>query len=290
MKSIFFLLLLFTSLISKGQTAITGKVIDNSKNPIGFVSIKGDNNIVYFSDENGNFSLNITKEKEIFTFSCVGYQSLNKLIDKDSIYLTITLSQILYQLNEVKVLSEKANYKTKILGNKKVGLGNLLPTPRFQYALFIPNAENEIGIIKSVSLFMRQPIGGSAKGPFRLRIYSLDTITKKPGNDLLNANLIVNAEKQWSWFTIELTKYQIAFPKDGFFVAMEILPTSNYEKGELKRLGSYQNEYKYPSIGYVNSKKEDNTWGFYPDKITSDGRWRIIKNINCSIKAEILTY
>jgi hypothetical protein len=290
MKNIFLIFLLTTSFFSKGQTVITGKVVDKFEKPIGFVSIKGENNLIYFTDANGNFNINIDKKTEKFIFTCVGYQSLNVLIDKDSNNLLISLNQITYQLDEVAILSNNKTEKLKTYGVNKFGIGNQLPSPRFQFALFIPNKKKEIGFIKSVSIFMRQPIGGSVDGPFRLRLYSHDTLLNQPGNDLLNSNLIITANNQFSWYTIDVSNYSISYPESGFYISMEILPISNYKKGELKRLGSYQNEYKYPSLGYVNSKKENNSWTFYPDKLTSGGRWRKAKDMNYSIKTQIVIF
>lgn len=288
MKNLFFLSLFFVSFFSKGQSIYKGKVIDSSQNPIGFVTIKGEDNSIYFSNSDGDFRIYSDSKSKNFTFSCVGFET--KILNLDSVNQIIILNNINYYLDEVTVNNKSQITKSRTVGISKFGIGNFLPAPRFQYCVFISNNNKEEGIIKSVSIFMRQPAGGSVSGPFRLRLYTIDPIYGKPDKDLLNKNLIINANKQFSWCTIDLLSYNLTFPKNGFFIAMEILPQENYEKGDLKKSGSYSNEYNYPSLGYVKTKKNNISWVFHPYNRSENGRWSQVKSFNFSIQSEIITY
>jgi hypothetical protein len=290
MKKCIILLFLIQTSIGYTQTIIEGKVVDSSRQPIAYATIKGVNNNIFFSDSEGQFKIVVTKKGENYTFSCVGYKNKDIILNSEQSDIMVILDRITFELNEVIVKNIENTTNVKTFGNNRFGIGNMLPNPRSQFALYISNENKQIGIIKSVSFFVKKPAGGNASGPFRMRIYSVNPITKKPQNDLLNANLIVRAKREWAWFEIDISKYNIEFPESGFFVAMEILPIDNYTAGELKKIGFYQNEYNFPSLGYVNTHKNNNSWAYLPGHKTFDENWSLVKKINYSIKIKVMYY
>ena len=103
---------------------------------------------------------------------------------------------------------------------KKPGEGMIQGFRGSQYALLIePSSKLRVGSIRNVSFFIGE--GGWPKDSFRIRIYRADGPNHSPGTNLLNENLIVAAPGGGQWFTVDITKYIVEVPHDGFFVAME---------------------------------------------------------------------
>ncbi|MDU0369905.1 hypothetical protein ACFPAF_05825 [Hymenobacter endophyticus] len=64
------------------------------------------------------------------------------------------------------------------------------------------------------------------KTPFRIRVYTADGPNGGPGTDLLTASVLASAAKA-GWVTVDLRPYNLAFPAQGVFVAMEWVYTSD---------------------------------------------------------------
>jgi hypothetical protein len=64
------------------------------------------------------------------------------------------------------------------------------------------------------------------KAPFRVRIYTADGPNGSPGTDLLTTSVLASAAKS-GWVTVDLRPYNLAFPAQGVFVAMEWVYTSD---------------------------------------------------------------
>jgi hypothetical protein len=64
-----------------------------------------------------------------------------------------------------------------------------------------------------------------------VRIYSKDSITGFPNEDLIKDNLIVSVGKKEQRIVLETSKYDIEIPKNGIFVSLERLniPYNTYE-------------------------------------------------------------
>lgn len=105
---------------SNAQTKVTGFISDD-KDPIPYVSVvaKSDSGkiIAYtFTNEIGKYILNIRNEVNNLTFSALGYETkqilINRHEDSDSLELNITLKKKQFVLNEV-VVTEKKPFKQK---------------------------------------------------------------------------------------------------------------------------------------------------------------------------------
>ncbi|WBA41278.1 hypothetical protein [Hymenobacter canadensis] len=64
------------------------------------------------------------------------------------------------------------------------------------------------------------------KTPFRVRVYTADGPNGGPGTDLLTTSVLASATKA-GWVTVDLRPYNLAFPAQGVFVAMEWVYTSD---------------------------------------------------------------
>ena len=281
------------------KVELTGIIIDsNTHQPLPFATIE------LFSlktgtiaDKNGNFIIKITSSDIILdtiNFSYLGYEKVKMSIsDFLKSEKNIVLKEKIIELEEVKIIPRK--YTTTILGIKD-------KKPRsMQYANvfngkkgnFIENKKNEIGWIKSVSYYIHPD--GHPTTPFRIRIYERNK-NEKPGKDLLNENLVVSAKKS-GWYTIDISDYNISFPKEGAFVMMEWINSGEefyFEKditikGNDGQTETVKRKYYGQSLGVVSKKGGVVLWGttlgndWIPYDFNYRGRYP-----NAMINAEII--
>ncbi|MBS1738788.1 MAG: hypothetical protein JSS98_19580 [Bacteroidetes bacterium] len=97
--------------------------------------------------------------------------------------------------------------------------------PGSQFAIFMKNPLQKMGWVKKVKIKMKSE--GSCPINFRLRFLEWDSINNSPGNDLIKESIIVPVEKQKRHTIIDVSKYHIVFPTNGFFVMLEWLKEEN---------------------------------------------------------------
>lgn len=253
------------------KVKLTGTIIDSkTKQPLPYGTIE------LFSlktgtitDKNGKFNLEIVSNDiklDTINFSYLGYEkvkiSINDFLKSEN---TIALKEKLVILDEVIVTPKK--YTTTILGIKDKKPESMQYAGIFtaNKGNFIENIKNEIGWIKSVSYYIH--FDGHPTTPFRIRIYNRGK-NGKPGKDLLNENLVVSAKKS-GWFTIDISDYNIPFPKEGAFVMMEWINSGEefYFEKEVTTKGkdghpeTVKQKYYGQSLGVVSKKGGVVLWG-----------------------------
>ena len=227
-------------IILKGEpvpkyTVASGWIRDSETNqPIAFstISLKG-RPVGEVADREGYFQLLIkdARYNDTLIFSILGYKVLemsmnNFLLDEDSTFFLEP------EPIEIPALTVKArHFKTIETGNSKwFPQGSMyLDTHGQQAALFIENEDYQDAVIMSVKCYLSK--NGNTSTPFRLHLYRRDTITGKPGNNLLEYGLIVYPENAKGWYTIPLENYHIDFPGEGLFIALEgVYPDEQIER------------------------------------------------------------
>jgi len=249
------------------------------------------------ADKNGNFNIEIVSndlKSDTINFSYLGYEKERRSIDD---FLksekTITLKEATIVLDEITIIPKK--YTTTILGIKDKSLGRVQYTGAFNASKgnFIKNIKSEPGWIKSVSYYI--PPEGRPTTPFRIRIYDRAE-NGKPGKDLLNENVVVSA-KESGWFNIDISDYNISFPKDGAFVMMEWINSGEefyFEKevsvkGKNGQTETVKRKYYGQSLGTVSKKGGVVLWGntlgneWIPYDFNNKGKYP-----NAMINAEIV--
>ncbi len=249
------------------------------------------------ADKNGIFHFEITSNNltyDTINFSYVGYEtakmSVNDFLKSQK---TIKLKGKTIELEEVKIIPKKYSIKTIGVKDKSplsMQYSNIFGTNKGN---FIENKKNKEGWFKSVSYYMHPD--GFPNAPFRVRIYQVG-VNNKPGNDLLNENLVVSAPKS-GWFKIDISNYNIPFPKEGAFVTMEWINSGEefyFEKkytvtdsnGQMKTV---QGTYYGQSLGVVSKKGGVILWGSNPGNVwipydfNNKGKYP-----NAMIRAEII--
>lgn len=203
-------------------------------------------------------------------FSSMSY--LNDTVLMDSILKygveTISLRRKPYKIEAVNV--KEKTWKTKKVGNKfGLALGALyLDTHGQQTAYRLENKKQKKAILSKVSVFLSPK--GNVNAPFRLRIYGFNAEQNKPGKEILQEVLVFRPREK-GWFTMDVLKYEIEFPKEGLLVAIQGIYTDEFEKTEFeytqtdKEQGSFEVTPQTVAYGQrlgFTKFRGKNTWHF----------------------------
>jgi hypothetical protein len=300
-KYIFVIITLVFFNFTFGQnTLLKGKITDKETNTsLPFVTIEIKNlKTGTTSNENGVFKIEVNsqnKNRDTIEFSYLGYKKVKFSIEdilnlNDKLILMESTPMI---LNEVLIIPKK--YKTIRLGifDKKPQSKQITNLYNNKIGNYIENKKHKVGRVKSVSFYIDQE--GHFETPFRIRIYDLNKERNCPGNDILNQNVVISANKA-GWINIDMTKYNIPFPQEGLFVMMEWINSGDkyfYEKEMIKKNESGEptkeiRKFYGQTIGSVIKKSTMITWGialgndWIPYKLYAKGY------INAMINAEII--
>ena len=262
---------------------IKGVVKDSiSGEPIPYVNIWVESETIGTTSEpNGSFSLDI-KEEKVLVFSALGYE-VKKASSKTDIIL---LKPKVFELKEVVVSRPKRNKKIKINVFKKnkikvfygAGLNPTIIAKRIE-----PKEQIfKFPYLKEINFFTSCQI---SKAKIILRFFEIDD-EGKPGNDLLDENIIIEVKKGELSNKLNLEKYNIRIPHEGFYIAFEwmIIDDNKHiftytlneqvDKKITKKGMNYQ-----PSIGTIPSDNST-SWQY------SKGKWfrreKFEKDINVS--------
>lgn len=278
---------------------LKGTILDSkSKEPVSYAAIQIKNTTKgVIADQHGEFKMAVSSKNQNDTIwiTSMGFESVflstGMLSQKGThkIYLTPKT----YPIPPLDFMGEKK--VTKEIGNTGImKWGSLyMDTHGQQTAVFIENKRRIKGILKSVNYYLSGK--GNTEAPFRIRVYAIDSVTGKPGVDLLPEIVVVKPNQGRGWFKVNLTKYEIKIPVYGLFIAMEgVYPNEEYE---------YYNDDGFDDIsdgidtdvsntitygqrlGY-NKNGTNITWHY-----SLDQEWFQIdkKNFNVMISADILT-
>lgn len=161
---------------------------------------------------------------------------------------------IIYLFSLILILScsnEQKNKETIRLGNfqnRPRGFHSVY-LPQGRIALYIKNTLNKETTIQNVRYFIGDK--GNYKKPFKVMLYSIDSITGNPLDELILDTIIVSAKYGNKWTTIDLSDYNLDFPKEGLFASMEWILNDNFNI-----LSKSECQY----LAYNKTKNENKTW------------------------------
>lgn len=225
-------LLFLISLTAVGQSRITkGFVFDYfTKQPIPYVNLSIlESQVGTSTDEDGSYVLEI-QEKNLNKYihlSSLGYQdsiiSVVEFIKEEKIYLKVKTEM----LEEVLISKKIEQQFLEVNPIKKKDIKSGLPG--FEHpiiaALFFPyediyqSTEN----LNSIKLYIRHTwYYKNRPSKFRLRLFSIDN-NGFPGKDLVSESIIIETDEKQKEIEIDVSKYNLMFPKDGFYVGLEWL-------------------------------------------------------------------
>ncbi len=231
MRSWLMVLLCFASNMCFAQTnTLSGVVQDSLDNPIPYATVVEQHGRAgEIANSVGYFTIIIPDSlmNSVITISCLGYESKQVTIStlKSDMTNTIVLREKTVVLTPVSVVALQTRYCPDVVGTKKKrAFGNFLMKAGWEMAVLIPTTLADTGFISAVRYYITKE--GVPTAPFRVKLYDVDPVTQQPGNILLDHDTIVHAVKGGQWLEVDLRSFNIPIPANGFFVAMQWLPTA----------------------------------------------------------------
>lgn len=258
--------------------------IQNSttKDLIPYVNISLENGEGSFtSDEKGLFQIPKNKKSKSLLFDAIGYEQLE--IDINKIQNPILLTQKVITLDEVVIKNLKKTIKKigNLKGKETTHWVHDLTDDEYKPCIiakyFDFKSDNYTALLKKITIKTSSP---SLKPLINFRIYSKGK-DGEPDKTLYNENILYTIKEGDHKTKIDVSNLDIILPKDGFFVAIEILVTDK-NKQETKYV--YNNiehihKFYYPLIKINDTGIYTDTWY----KIGKD--WQ--KNNNFSMLMEL---
>jgi len=244
------MMLCFTWSVAFSQYAIIrGKVLDKATlKGIEYANVFIDKQVSILTDSSGRFQLKINKNKsDSLHISALGYFSvsiaINDLKDENTFYLKS--DEI---IKEIEVKSKKLRTFSRKIGNFKRGSDFPFRNVHFWYKSatlhlsFIPNKYQKEGFIEKVffhassssNVFLIDPSTKKKvyyKNPewIKIRVRCIQASSGyTPDKDIVSTNMIFkikNYKSQW----IDISNYNVPFPKNGAFVGIEVLELKGRE-------------------------------------------------------------
>jgi len=200
----------------------TNKGIERATVLIGCHSFATDINGKIFIDKK------LMSEDRVIKLSSIGYKPLSVDVGASRRFPdSIRLSASTTQLTEVKINSSKSYI---LLGNiKPTYRGSYEPCTNEELANYIPNEKRISGIITSVEVVINNRLKG-IDAPFMVQLYSKSDSSAYPDTELIKDSVIVYNRLKKTKLTIDISKYNIQVPENGFFIVFETLSPSWYSK------------------------------------------------------------
>ncbi len=223
MRNLLLLLCLLLSTATSAQKDIHGKIVDSEKKGVAFaiVQVVGSGTGVY-TDEQGNFKINITAGAQKLAFYCMGYERreipLNELSTGE---LVVVLKEKINELAEVSVEAKASQRsgKSKILGKSKLKQGGeMYMNVGTEYGIFLDSKGAKNGILEEVVVYVTST--GIPDSRFRIHVYDANERSKLPINDISGGNIIAHAEKGNEWVKVNVRDKNIKIP-DAIIVSIE---------------------------------------------------------------------
>jgi hypothetical protein len=222
-----FSFLLFLSISFSAQTK--GIVVDESGKPIPYVNIWVENeNIGTTSEENGEFSINSPKSKNL-VFSILGFE---KRIINELEVANVVLKATSFQLDEVIVARRFETKKVEIGQINNPILEAFDNGPRIDVKFFpYSDSYKKTKYIKKVSILTDSRIDNAT---VKIHFYKADS-NGFPSDELLAKDFIGNIKKGVIRNGFDLTDLNLKMPKTGIFIGFEklIIAKNKLEKTKI---------------------------------------------------------
>lgn len=274
-KYLLFILLISSFSFSQTLKGIIKDSITNKPLPtanVVFIKNYGGTN----SNLSGNYSINIkNKLNDSLKISYTGYKpkfialkNFKQDIDYD---YNINLEILETVIEEVVIIEKQTKYtekqKISIKKDSDIRIFGLIGC---EFALRIKNVKKTKGRLKDIEIAFRRNPKANTLSKYRVKIYAIDTITRGPGEYLLNENIIISPKNKSYTYKLDIEDKKILFPEDGIFVGVELIdPDNSIKKGDI--IG--------PGLKYTAGVDEFLTWENYRGKIWKKSKMRdLVKN------------
>jgi len=207
------------------SVAISGTVTDGKTGKglpfanIGFF----DQNLGTVSGADGFFRLEVPSEmmNDKICFSLIGYQEI--CLPADEFDGKIALLEQIRVLDEVRISAKKEKTRKDRIGWVK-GREGIVPFDTVAggsaVAMLIQVGSNPI-IIEEVQLRLQYNSKDTTK--FRLHFYDYDSLTGKPGEELLTRQITLEEDRRFGWMKWDVSHEQIVIDRNRCFIGFEWL-------------------------------------------------------------------
>jgi len=229
MRFILLIFLLLALNLSGQEVLFEGHVFDyKTKEPIPYVNLSFLNTLKGTStDEKGHFFLDLPTpylNKQLH-ISSLGYK--DTIVVANDIFQAKRFEMVeeSFELDEV-IVSESFGNSVVLNPISSYGLtsGFSSSSTPWVLALYFPNIGAREKYIDKVTVFFQNNL--KFKRPtakFRLRIYDVDSNTKKPNTDILRKSIVLESDVEENFVSIDLGALNLKIPENGIFIGVEWL-------------------------------------------------------------------
>ncbi|ESU29690.1 hypothetical protein FLJC2902T_01630 [Flavobacterium limnosediminis JC2902] len=232
----FILLLVFHSMSSQeaqndnGKTSFFGYIYSkNYKIPAEKATVKiylANGHKTFIADENGKFEMpnEYVNNIDYVEVSSIGFEKKVSKIVSDTIFL----DDYSNQLSEV-IVNSKSKIKDELSFFEKLKSFETNFSWNAKAAVYIPKS-NDNKYVKNL-LFAVSDFGGVKNLkylPFKVNLYTVDSLGF-PYKPILEKDILVTKTDTEKWTTVDVSKFKVAIPDEGFFVVFIILDGKDYK-------------------------------------------------------------
>ncbi|HLT33038.1 MAG TPA: hypothetical protein VKZ98_04550 [Aquaticitalea sp.] len=233
-KSIFFVLLMFPIGFTFGQTIIKDK---QTQYPVSYATISFGNGFGLFADDEGKFVFTKKSYPDVDSLfvSALGYKTLP--VATSNLPSILFMETQIDELNEVIIRTKiDRKFKEEVL---KPYLDDdyyhcWLPTIESEIAVFFPNENDQDKKIATVHFpitlesknWEKRKKKNSEKQRFStlFKVKFYHNNQGFPGKELIYENIVFRAtEKGGDVYNLDVSRYDILVPDNGFFVSLQVL-------------------------------------------------------------------
>lgn len=242
MKYILFPLVIFAACHLYAQEVLfEGHVYDEkTKEPIPYVNLSFLNTLKGSStDEQGHFFLDVPThflDRQVH-ISSLGYN--DTIVDARTLYTSKRMNMVeeSFELDEVVVTENFGNSDVlNPISSYSLTSGFSSSATPWVLGLYFPNIGAQKKYVDKVTVFLKKNENFKrASAKFRIRIYDVDPLTKKPSGDLLRKSIVLEHNVEKDYVSIDLAAFNIEMPQAGIYVGLEWLfvPSNWYIKNEV---------------------------------------------------------
>jgi len=194
------------------------------------------------TDEEGHFYLDIPTpylQKQIH-ISSLGYN--DTIVEAKTLYTSKRFEMIeeSFELDEVVVIENFGNSDVlNPISSYSLTSGFSSSATPWVLATYFPNIGAQNKYVDKVTIFLNKNESFKRESSkFRIRIYDVDPVTKKPGQDLLRKSIVLEHNMDKEYVSIDLSAFAIELPRSGIYIGLEWLfvPSNWYTKKEIHPL------------------------------------------------------
>lgn len=251
LKNLIWLQLVLVNMCYAQNIKMIELLSEQDSTAIEYAHIFLDEKLITTSDELGNFGIDMNSEFKTIMIKHLSFQS-KEISKADCInMLEVYMEENENFLEEVVISTKKNPKHYMLLPEKSVkeyfmkSLDVVFPY-EFKSAVYIPNEfKNDSHNIENIVFETRKGVDNpdSKYIPFMVNLMKVDSLTLLPKEKLFKEDLVVGKRENQKLMLVDVSEYNIEFPKEGIFVVVSMYDKDYYEShGFIERPGFGQTQ------------------------------------------------